>query len=116
MLNIIMNKLFFFVVFFYNVILDMVNVYYSGERLELICWMIIDFEYGDVVLEVWFLNGLVFREFVLRIKYVLIRNSGCFVNFEWKFKSGIFLELFLNGLIVWCIVFNRFLNIFVFML
>lgn len=112
-----MNKFFFFfVVFFYNIILDMVNVYYSGERLELICWMVIDFEYGDVVLEVWFLNGLVFREFVLRIQYVLIRNSDCLVNFEWKFKSGIFLVLFLNGLIVWCIVFNRFLNIFVFML
>uniref|UniRef100_A0A8W8J274 C1q domain-containing protein n=1 Tax=Magallana gigas TaxID=29159 RepID=A0A8W8J274_MAGGI len=94
----------------HNITLDMANVYYSGERLELICRTITDFEYGDVALEVRSPNGLVFREPAPRTQYALTRNSDCSVNFEWKFKSGISLASSLNGSTVWCIASNRLLN------
>lgn len=88
----------------------MANVYYSGERLELICRTITDFEYGDVALEVRSPNGSVFREPAPRTKYASTRNSDCSVNFEWMFKSGISLDSSLNGSTVWCIASNRLLN------
>eukprot|EP00105_Crassostrea_gigas_P025428 XP_011446016.1 PREDICTED: uncharacterized protein LOC105341281 isoform X2 [Crassostrea gigas] len=94
----------------HNITLDMANVYYSGERLELICRTITDFEYGDVALEVRSPNGLVFREPAPRTQYALTRNSDCSVNFEWKFKSGISLASSLNGSTVWCIASNRLYN------
>lgn len=94
----------------HNVTLDMANVYYSGERLELICRTITDFEYGDVALEVRSPNGAVFREPAPRTKYASTRNSDCSVNFEWMFKSGISLDSSLNGSTVWCIASNRLLN------
>lgn len=105
-----MNKLLSLVAPLHNVTLDMANVYYSGERLELICRTITDFEYGDVALEVRSPNGSVFREPAPRTKYALTRNSDCLVNFEWKFKSGISLASSLNGSTVWCIASNRLLN------
>lgn len=110
MYNTTMNKSLFFIAPLHNVTLDMTTVYYSGERLELICRTITDFEYGEVALEVRSLNGLVHREPAPRTKYASTRNSDCSVEFEWRFKSSITLDSSMNSSAVRCIASNRLLN------
>lgn len=105
-----MNKSLFLVAPLHNVTLDMATDYYSGERLELICRTITDFEYGEVALEVRSLNGLVYREPAPRTKYASTRNIDCSVEFEWRFRSSITLNSSMNGSTVRCIASNRLLN------
>lgn len=110
MYNTTINKLLFSVAPLHNVTLDMATVYYSGERLELICRTITDFEYGEVALEVRFPNGSIFREPAPRTKYASTKNSDCSVNFEWSYKSSISLKSPMNSSTVRCIASNRLLN------
>lgn len=110
MYNTTINKLLFSVAPLHNVTLDMTNVYYSGERLELICRTITDFEYGEVALDIRSPNGSFLREPAPRTKYASTRNMDCSVEFEWRFKSNFSLDSSMNGSTVRCIVSNRLLN------